>query len=529
MSESDPNEMICFCRGITRGQIQQTIRLHQITNVAGLARTVGASAECGACAPRLQELLGDPSAWTEVQARFLPLSPDPTDPQRIVQVDFLLPQGCAYPESAAGQHVTVQGLINGHWVSRTYTIINPGVHRGVVSVAMRRAPKGQFTPWLLDGPDAPKRLRISAATGHDYWAGNPRNTVCLVGGIGVTLARSLIAQLPEGVRFHLEYSARSRADHVFLQDFRALSEQRRGVSVHCRADDVDGYLTKESVAKVARDPDDRYVLCGPPQFLRKVHAWLLKAGVPAAHVHVEKFSLAQIPRTKPRSWKTVGYGVGMALALLPALWLIPGMQGSVPHHAHNVGHEDLECGDCHKAAPGTLRQQLQAKLDFLLGWRQVDAVLGFRAVDNPVCLDCHRREDDRHPAHRFLEPRFQEVRASLGPQHCVSCHREHQQVRVTLADTGYCVACHEDLMVKADPVRPTHTELIKAGRWETCLGCHDFHNNHGWKEPERLADAITPERIRDYFGAGPSPYGEVKEKAKTRSPSVALDNPRPTP
>lgn len=524
LTPSDPDEIICVCRGISRGQIQQTIALHQVTSVEGIARTLGASAECGACAPLLQELLGDSSAWTEVDTRLLLLSPDPADPHRIVQVDFHFPEGKSYPRSAAGQFVTVQGLINGQWLSRTYTLINPGAHHGVVRVAMRRVPEGQFTPWLLDEPDAPKRVRISAPMGDDYWAGKSGNTVCLVGGIGVTLAKSLIEQLPEGAGFRLDYSARSKADHVFIRDFQALGQQNPRVSVHCRSDDTDGYITKAAIGTVARDPADNYVVCGPPKFLSKVHAWLLQAGIPSANIHLEKFSLSPTTPVKRRSWKTVGYSVGMVVSLLPAVWLLPAMQNSVPHHAHNIGHEKLECSDCHQAAPGTLRQQLQAKVDFWLGRRQTDAALGFKAVDNRVCLECHRRDDDRHPTHRFLEPRFQEVRASLGPQHCLSCHREHQQVRVTLPDTGYCSTCHSDLEIKADRTVPTHTELIKTKRWETCLSCHDFHNNHGWKEPVKLTDAIPPERIRDYFGTGQSPYGEAREKALTRVPAIAPKN-----
>lgn len=526
--DADPDEVLCVCRGITRGQIQAAIERQGLGKVQEITAALGAGGECGACAPALQELLGDGSAWTEVTAVNRVLSTDPEDPARIEQVDFLLPEHARYPASFAGQHVTVQGLIDGRWVSRTYTVIRPGPHAGVVSVAMRRVEGGQFTPWLLDPGASPKRLRIAAPMGADLWAEPASETVCLVGGIGVTLARSLLERMPAGATVHLDYSARSRGDLVFLDEFKALGERNPGFTLHCRTDDAVGYIRQRDVAEaVVRFPQARFVLCGPPAYVGTVQAWLLHAGIPASRIHIEKFYLP--PPVKPvrRSWKDYGYRVGMLAALLPALWLLPGFEQMVPHHAHNVGHEDLECTDCHRGAPGTLRQQLQAKVDFWLGRREVDAPFMFKAVSNPVCLDCHKRSDDRHPSHRFLEPRFSELRDSLGPQQCISCHREHHEVRLTLSDTGFCSACHAELDLKKDPVTPTHAQLIQARRWETCLGCHDFHNNHGWKAPVQLADAIPPEKIRAYFAAGPSPYGEVREKAEKKLPAHAAQPPSP--
>lgn len=516
---SDPDEIICVCRGITRGQIQAGIELHGCKNLAALASTVGAGAACGSCSPTLREMLGDDTAWTEVTASTRVLSADAADAQRIEQIDLQLPEGALYPEAAAGQHVTVQGLIDGRWVSRNYTVINPGTQTGVVSIAVRRVPGGQLTPWLLKADITHQRLRISAPRGEHFWAHSSPQTVCMVGGIGVTMARSLLAQCPPEAGFHLDYSARSRADQVFREAHEALVQQRPGFTMTCRTDDVDGYITQKDVAAtVARFPDARYVLCGPPPYVSAVSDWLQKSGIHSSRIHIEKFFL---PVTKPpvrRSWKTYGYKVGAILALLPALWLLPGLAHMVPHHDHNPGHENLECSDCHRSAPGTLRQQLQAKVDHWLGRREVDTAFVFKAVNNPVCLDCHKRSDDYHPTHRFLEPRFAEVRTTLGPQLCISCHREHEKVRLTQTNMGFCAACHGELALKKDPIEPTHADLIKTQRWNTCLGCHDFHNNHGWKAPEKFSEAISPERVQHYFSTGPSPYGEVKERAETKLP-----------
>lgn len=508
-----------MCRGITRGQLQAAIEREGCNTIASLTQKLGAGAECGSCSAAMAELLGDPLAWTTVTATRRALSADTGADRRIEQVDLHLPEGADYPATHAGQHVTVQGLIDGRWVARSYTIINPSPRPRVISIAVRRVPSGRFTPWLLEDSSEPRLLRISPPGGNNYWSEPSAEVVCMVGGIGITLARSLLASRPSGTRLHLDCSTRTQTDDVFVPELDALGREDPTFSWTRRHDDVEGRITKAEVRDtVARFPGARFVLCGPPAYVGAVQGWLQGAGVAKGRIHVERFFLSETRPAVRRSWKTYGYRWGAALALLPALWLLPALEAMVPHHAHNPGHEKLACNDCHVSAPGTVRQQLQAKVDYALGRSEVDAAFMFKAVDNRVCQDCHQRSDDHHPSHRFLEPRFAEVRATFAPQLCISCHREHHEMRLTQTDTGFCAACHSELALARDPITPTHAALIQAQRWETCLGCHDFHNNHGWKAPTQLSAAISPVQIRDYFAKGPSPYGAVVEKASPKRP-----------
>jgi hypothetical protein len=116
---------------------------------------------------------------------------------------------------------------------------------------------------------------------------------------------------------------------------------------------------------------------------------------------------------------------------------------------------------------------------------------------------------------RFLEPRFANARAALHPERCTSCHQEHAGTRVTVADAGYCRHCHADLAVEADPLDVSHRQLVQDQRWDTCLGCHDFHGNHGLKSPVRLDAAIPPAAIQSYLDGGASPYPAPIVRART--------------
>jgi hypothetical protein len=205
--------------------------------------------------------------------------------------------------------------------------------------------------------------------------------------------------------------------------------------------------------------------------------------------------------------RRLAIGTGILVGIAVTLWLhAPGQAHLRAPGPMNTGHETLACDACHVPAPGTLRQQLQVVARSWITGDAGSADVGFRAVGNTQCQGCHERPDDRHPVFRFLEPRFAKARAAIHPERCTSCHREHDGVRVTVADGTYCSTCHADLDVKDDPLDVSHRALVAAQRWDSCLGCHDYHGNHGFVPPHRLADAIAPAAIETYFHGGSSPY-----------------------
>jgi hypothetical protein len=218
-----------------------------------------------------------------------------------------------------------------------------------------------------------------------------------------------------------------------------------------------------------------------------------------------------------RRRQNLAYAIGSAAGLLTLLALA--LPASEQWHARGPlisGHAELTCDACHEPAPGTYRQQVQANLRFVLGQRATPADFGRTDVGNGACLSCHDHPTERHPVYRFLEPRFAKVREELQPHLCVACHREHSGSRVTLTEIGYCAGCHEDTKLRKDPVDVPHERLIAADQWETCLGCHDFHGNHVMTTVRRLDEAIKPERIREYFKSGPSPFGEERHHQAPR-------------
>ena len=148
----------------------------------------------------------------------------------------------------------------------------------------------------------------------------------------------------------------------------------------------------------------------------------------------------------------------------------------------------------------------------MFGKREKPVGFGHQDVSNNECLQCHDRPDERHPPYRFMEPRFAEVRKSVSAHQCIFCHREHLGSVLTIAQSNYCQYCHQDMDLKKDIIKPSHSNLAQRKQWRSCLQCHDFHGNHEREVPTRLADAIKAKDLEMYFtGKAQSPYGLDKK------------------
>lgn len=179
----------------------------------------------------------------------------------------------------------------------------------------------------------------------------------------------------------------------------------------------------------------------------------------------------------------------------------------------NSGHADVSCIACHADAKGNLMQQMQSNIEHAVGMRKNGADFGTSDVTTNNCLSCHDRPNDRHPTHRFTEPRFSDAIKQIDATTCITCHTEHKGERVTVASVSmnYCMNCHKDLEVEEDPLDVSHKTLIANEQWFTCIECHDFHGNHTYEVPVRLKDTIPMKLIKAYLKGGADPYGNDKK------------------
>lgn len=216
--------------------------------------------------------------------------------------------------------------------------------------------------------------------------------------------------------------------------------------------------------------------------------------------------------SRKRKRQVLGMITGVFIGtLLYTIILIPGNDHMSSLGPMNTGHEDLKCQDCHSPAKGTLAQQLTTNFMHLVGMRKSSTTFGLENVDTKKCQSCHERPNDRHPVHRFEEPRFSKARKNIEATQCESCHLEHNGVRLTLTEINYCQNCHQETALKDDPLEISHAALIEGAQWNTCLQCHDFHGNHQMKVAHTMKDTIEVKAILQYFQGGKDPYSDKKK------------------
>lgn len=226
-----------------------------------------------------------------------------------------------------------------------------------------------------------------------------------------------------------------------------------------------------------------------------------------------------------RKRQVIGGGIGVLISIIGFTVLsLPSNEDMLSLGPMNTGHEKLVCMDCHVKAPGNAFQQIQANVMHMIGLRNNEVEFGHLDVDTKKCQSCHDRPNDRHPVYRFTEPRFNDARKNIAITECETCHLEHKGMRVTLNmnELTYCKNCHEDLVMKNDPLDISHEDLIKAGLWSSCLQCHDFHGNHFMETAEELKDTISYTAIKAYLEGAESPYGKEKKYKAKESPEEKL-------
>jgi hypothetical protein len=222
-----------------------------------------------------------------------------------------------------------------------------------------------------------------------------------------------------------------------------------------------------------------------------------------------------------RSRKRAYGASGIALLALISLMMWPDAAWLQAAGKPTPGHEDLQCTACHVPAEGTLRQQIQASLRFLLGLRANPAPIGNAPVTNESCFGCHDRPTERHPLSELGHLRYKHAQEKHNVENCTGCHQEHHGVRITAPQT-ICSNCHSTSVVENDPITPNHATLFAKNEWDNCVRCHDFHGNHSmasgdYDYPTTLEEGVTRKAVNDYYGAGKRAYGPTLHTAKKAS------------
>ncbi len=219
----------------------------------------------------------------------------------------------------------------------------------------------------------------------------------------------------------------------------------------------------------------------------------------------------EINPLRKRQFYGILTGIVIAIITICCLLFVKPTEEYMSIGPMNTGHDGFSCTTCHTDAKGNWMQQIQSNTEYAIGLRKKMVAFGSLPADTKKCLACHDRDNDRHPTHRFLEPKYKDAIQKIDATNCMTCHTEHNGVRISLAEGNYCINCHSDTKIKNDPLEVPHSKLFKEGQWSTCLQCHDFHGNHQAEAASKMADTIPITKIKAYFKGGKDPYKGIKK------------------
>lgn len=120
-----------------------------------------------------------------------------------------------------------------------------------------------------------------------------RDVLLIAGGVGITPMRALFETIPTvpGEDLMLLYRAPAREQLVFREELDALAARRRARVVYLLGNDR-GLMSARSLTRLVPGLTERDVyLCGPPGMSAAVRRSLRETGLPASHLHEERFAL----------------------------------------------------------------------------------------------------------------------------------------------------------------------------------------------------------------------------------------------
>jgi predicted ferric reductase len=153
---------------------------------------------------------------------------------------------------------------------------------------------GDFTRRIGEIPPG-TRVVAEGPFGVFTQAGRRRERVALIaGGIGITPIRALAEEMAGDVV--LLYRVLREEDLVFREELEGLAG-RRGIGLHFVVGDHaapggERLLSPEHLQELLPDIAEREVyVCGPPAMATLLEQNVRQAGVPAKHIHIERFAL----------------------------------------------------------------------------------------------------------------------------------------------------------------------------------------------------------------------------------------------
>jgi len=208
-----------------------------------------------------------------------------------------------------GQHLTLRTRLNDKEERRSYSICS-GVDDGALRIGVRHVTGGVMSSWLNKSLKAGNTIDVLPPEGRFFVPINAslaRNYLGIAGGSGITpilsIMKTVLAREPQS-RFTLIYGNRRQSSTMFKEELEDLKNRyltRLTLHTVFSQEHMDsplnsGRLTQAKLGEflgslIKPQLLSHVFVCGPHGFNDEADAALLSAGVPAEHIHIERFGV----------------------------------------------------------------------------------------------------------------------------------------------------------------------------------------------------------------------------------------------
>ncbi len=283
-------DIVCECMHVKVDVIQKLIQ--EGRTVEEISKETGAGTVCGGCKPRLIELAGG-TGWIPVKIVEV------IDHSDRVKSFILVPLQGHIPSSfKGGQHIVVEGNIQGNWIARSYTLTKSDQEKNCYEITVKK--EGYFSSWLFDHCNENIQLRISPPQGEFVFQKQENLPgICLMAGIGITpaiaFARELI-YLQGKIPLSIDYSARTKEEAIFQKELQIWANEYPNIEVNIRLTSEQGRIQKKDVQFLLQKyPEAEIYICGPKAYEKGIKEILQEYQIPERKIHSEEFISAGEP------------------------------------------------------------------------------------------------------------------------------------------------------------------------------------------------------------------------------------------
>ncbi len=213
---------------------------------------------------------------------------------------FKLPVGIK-TNYLAGQFLTLNLMINGKQVNRSYTLSSSPSRADTLSITVKKILGGEVSNFLHQTMQPGETVMAQAPAGIFHHNLITQEQVLLLSaGSGITPMLSILKYLADNQinkKITFLHSAHTQSDLIAKQEIQLLAKQQKNTQVIYTLTkesppDWRGYqgrITQEMLANVPNLTECSILVCGPAEFMTTAKALLLSLGVDEANYHQESF------------------------------------------------------------------------------------------------------------------------------------------------------------------------------------------------------------------------------------------------